>query len=340
VIPHSRPDLGPAEQAAAHEVIRSGLIFGGGGREAFTRAVADMCGCGAVGLFSSGRSAITAGLAAFDLPRGSEVIVQTYVCGAVAEAVVTAGHVPVFCDIDESWFAGPTQIRSVLSSRSAAIILAPPFGLISSAKPFRDFGLPILHDLCQASPEALFRIERADLGNLIALSFHPTKYLCAAGGGALLDLHGVYLQAIKRLEDETSERSPFSDIQAAIGIVQTRRIRDFANSRSAIAERYLTAAPEASSERLRKSCDAPWRSMFRMPFETAQPFEQVQRRFAESGIALRRGVDQLAHRAAGLSDEGFPNAVQAFNRTVSPPFYPALSEGEIEQIAAALRSLR
>jgi UDP-4-amino-4-deoxy-L-arabinose-oxoglutarate aminotransferase len=155
----------------------------------------------------------------------------------------------------------------------------------------------------------------------------------------LLDPHGGRERAIERLEHGLFDRAPFSDIQATIGLAQMQRIDDFSRRRSIIAERFLAAAPDAASERLRRTRDAPWGSMLRMPFESTKSFSELQTHFAGCGIALRQGVDQLAHRACGLSDAAFPNSIRAFTQTVSVPFYPALSDAEGEQVAAALRSL-
>jgi perosamine synthetase len=292
-----------------------------------------------VGLFSSGRAAIVAGLTALDLTAGGEVIVQTYVCDAVVEAIEAAGLKAAFCDIGNGWVASAAEVEAAVTSRSVAILLAPPFGFLSSAKAFRDVGLPILHDLCQASPQILARAEKADLGDLVTLSFHPTKYLCAGGGGALIDPHGGRSRRIESLDDKQANRAPFSDMQAAIGLAQIARIEGLAHRRSMLAERFLAAAPNASWERLRRNCDSPWDAMFRLPFESVTPFQELRTHFADRGVAVRQGVDHLAHRAVGLSDTAFPNSVRAFVHTLSAPFYPALSDREADQIAALLRSL-
>jgi perosamine synthetase len=337
MISHSRPDISFAESAAVEATLRSGLLFGGGRREAFAMALSEVAKASGVALFSSGRAAIAAGLTALDLAAEGEVIVQTYVCDAVVEAIEAAGLKAVFCDIGNGWVAGTDEVRAVVTSKSVAILLAPPFGLLSSAKAFRGIGLPILHDLCQASPQTLAYAERADLGDLVTLSFHPTKYLCAGGGGALIDPHGGRARRIEGIDGEQANCAPFSDLQAAIGLAQLARLDQFAHRRSSLADRFFAAGPDASWERLRQNCDSPWGTMFRLPFESAMPFDELQARFASRGVALRHGVDHLAHRAAGLPDDAFPNSVRAFLNTVSAPFYPALSEAEVDQIVTLLR---
>ena len=65
----------------------------------------------------------------------------------------------------------------------------------------------------------------------------------------------------------------------------------------------------------------------------------MKSRFAAYGVSIRKGVDQLAHRAKGLHDAPFPNALRAYNHTVSVPFYPALTDDEVEAVGAALSEL-
>src|SRR5262249_35213628 len=136
-------------------------------------------------LFSSGRSALRAGLEALQLPPSSGIIVQTYVCDAVLWAIGASGHRPVLSDIGQGWTCGVEQMMTVMDGSCKALVLAPPFGFFQSAQPFRRLGLPIVHDLCQASPRLLRAQRPHDIGDLAVLSFHPTKYMCAAGGGAI-----------------------------------------------------------------------------------------------------------------------------------------------------------
>ena len=178
---HSSPSIGAAEIEAVRAVLQSGQLAGGTALPEFRREISRIAGAGRTFIFPSGRVAVLAALAALNVERGRSVVVQTYVCDAVVWAIKQAGLVPTFCDIGAGWVATPETVAQAISDRAGAIVLAPPFGLFQSAQPFREFGLPIIHDLCQASPATLAdRWEEA--GDLIALSFHATKYLLRRNG--------------------------------------------------------------------------------------------------------------------------------------------------------------
>ncbi len=336
MIPHSKPMLGKEETEALSGVIASGMLVGGPETTRFRTGIEAVAGLKPAALFSSGRAAISAALSALGLERGSGVIVQTYVCDAVVWAILQNGLQPVFCDVGDGWTATAETVAAARTSNCRAVILAPPFGFQQSAQDFRGFGLPIIHDLCQADPGGIAEARPGRLGDLVTLSFHPTKYMCAGGGGALLSTdRNADLAA---LEQAVAEASPFNDLQAAVGNVQLGRLEGFAARRSELATSYVAAAGRMA-ERLAGVRDVAWGSMFRLPFESDAGFDTLAESFRVAGVIARRGVDHLAHRSAGLTDDEFPNALARFAKTISLPFYPALSDAEAEMVINALRRL-
>jgi len=338
MIPHSRPWIGLAEHDAVDEVLRSNMFVGGNLSGRFRAALAEVRG--ASFLFPSGRLALRAALSALDLPSGAGVIVQTYVCNAVVWAIRAAGLTPILCDTGPNWIATPNTISAAMTPSCAAILLAPPFGLLQSAEPFRVLGLPIIHDLCQASPAIVSKAPGDALGDLVTLSFHPTKYLCAAGGGAVVDPRVTYGARLRLEESTIAEMGPFNNIQVAMGLAQLARLPEFAARRDAILNLFLKSLPKTVTKRLSAALDVNTGDLFRFVVDIgSRDFDQISLLFAEAGITARRGVDQLAHRIAGLPDAHFPNAIHCFYTTLSLPFYPALDEGDAQKIAMTARQL-
>ena len=79
--------------------------------------------------------------------------------------------------------------------------------------------------------------------------------------------------------------------------------------------------------------------LYRFVMKNNSDFDFISKQFGDSSICVRRGVDILFHREMSLPDEQFPNAVLLYNRTVSVPFYPALTESEIGRVCDALSSV-
>ncbi len=332
MIPHSRPWLDHREDAAVAAILHSAMLAGGAEATSFAATLGGETGQAT--LFSSGRQALLAALRALGLPSKTGVAVQTYVCDAVIWAIENADLTPILCDVGPHWTCTPDTIEDSVKGACGAILLAPPFGFLQSAAPFRRFGLPIVHDLCQASPAIVRTAAREDLGDLIALSFHPTKYICAAGGGAIISLTRSCDSRLRSLQDLFAQPSPFSDIQAAIGRVQYAKLPEIRTRRQALFDMYAEALPTGSLQPFREVLDISPGDLFRIPLNVA-PREAASlfAQFAAAGIAARHGVDQLAHRLAALPDARFPNAVQRLHSTISLPFYPALELDEARMIA-------
>jgi dTDP-4-amino-4,6-dideoxygalactose transaminase len=331
---------------AVLEAMRSRILVGGGRVDGYRDALAEVTGADELILCPTGRFALFAALKAIPVEGRVEVIVQTYVCDAVTWAIEQANLDPVFCDIGPDWLPTPETVAARVTDRTAAIILAPPFGLFQPATPFRRFGLPIIHDLCQSNPLTVAgRWDEA--GDICTFSFHPTKYLCAAGGGAAAvknrcTSHPDLAKALVDFEARWREATPMNELQAAMGITQLERIDALRRRRGELAARYLAAISSRFSEALTRAADVTTADLFRFVVRSSDlDFPTLHDAFATAGIAVRRGVDQLAHRVAGQRDDDYPNATRAFAETMSLPFYPELTDVEhglvLRKVAELLR---
>jgi dTDP-4-amino-4,6-dideoxygalactose transaminase len=327
MISHSRPWVTDADATQVAAWAQSGQLLGGFDDAALAGLLAPSdTRCF---FFPSGREALRAALSSLALPEGGEVIVQTYVCDAVLWAIEACGLVPALCDLDDGWTCSPATVASVLSPRSVAIVLAPPFGFAQPARAFRQFGLPVVSDRCQSAPNP--DAYDAD-GHATVLSFHPTKYVTGAGGGAVLTQRMDCLDALRRGEAAQRQCAPWSNLQKALLASQLARLHEFEARRDVIFRTLRDCLPAALSTRMENNRSVAPGRMFRFVVDAEEPFEVLKERFANSGIAVRRGVDTLAHASRGFLDAGFPSAMARFESTLSLPFYPALSDSELARV--------
>ncbi|MCJ2054923.1 DegT/DnrJ/EryC1/StrS family aminotransferase [Methylobacterium sp. J-070] len=336
MIPHSKPDIGEAEVAALTRVALTGMLVDGPNSVSFVENLSKLAQGRHVSLCSSGRHALATALSSLKLRRGSGIILQTYVCDAVVWAICKNDLTPQFADIGDHWCMTPDTAKRAKTRQTGAIILSPPFGIFQSAKQFRDLNLPIIHDLCQASLATIADAQPEHSGDVTVTSFHPTKYICAAGGGAIIKAYPESDSASKINSEHCGTPALFSELQAALGEVQLSRLPEFARKRSALYESYLAAAPEATTADIRAAIDVDPGRLFRFPIRTRNKLRETMASFHSSGVAARSGVDSLAHRAFGLHDDLFPNAVCALKTTMSVPFYPALLPEQASRVAETL----
>src|SRR5581483_4626199 len=98
----------------------------------------------------SGAAALHLALTALDLREGDEVIIPTYVCRSVLDAVRAVGARPVIADVGPSWVMTPGNVVERMTSRTAAIVVAHMYGIFADIDAFRQFNVPIIEDCAQA----------------------------------------------------------------------------------------------------------------------------------------------------------------------------------------------
>lgn len=174
-------------QARVASVIERGRYVLGPEVAAFEHELADYLGVRHVVGVGNGTDAITIAVRALGVEPGREVVVPSFTFYATAEAVVSAGAVPVFCDVDpDTRNVTVETVRPVLSSRTAAIIAVDLFGCPAPVPALRELGLPVLEDAAQALGGTLDNRRAGALGDAATISFYPSKNLgCFGDGGAI-----------------------------------------------------------------------------------------------------------------------------------------------------------
>jgi UDP-4-amino-4-deoxy-L-arabinose-oxoglutarate aminotransferase len=331
MIVHSKPMITTKDREAVTKVLVSGMLANGALVNRFEESCARyLCTTDAVAV-SSGTAALTLALLALNLKPLSEIILPTYVCKNVAEAVLFAGYKPVFCDIGDYWNMTPDAVENMISKHTGAIILVHIFGIPLHVQDFLKFGIPIIEDACQAfgvKDETRFV---GNIGTIGCFSFHATKCLTTAEGGLLVCEDNTLLHRIRELRDGQSSLGPrfaaqLNDMQAALGLSQLESYAEFVDRRKAIADRYfeeLGVLPIQLPHAIRSKS-----LFFRFPVRFDGVFISIQQAFAAKGIHIRRGVDSLLHRLLNLPDDTFPKATSTFEETISLPIYPALTDDE------------
>lgn len=337
-IPHSRPTLGPEDQAAVAACLAEGTIAQGRRVAAFEAAIAARLGRAHAVACASGTGALVLALRGVGVGAGAEVVLPSYVCYAVRDAIVAAGATPVYCDIGAGWSMTPEAVAKVVTARTAAIVVVHNFGIAVPSAPFRRFGVPIVDDICQSFGAALDRS-----ADVTCASFHATKLLTTGEGGMVLVDDAALFERIALLRDGAHGRhgervpGPMTDLSAALGLSQLTRFDSFLARREAIADRYfadLAGLTCRLPEEVRESS-----IFFRFPLRAARPFEELRLAFYAHGIHVRRGVDALLHHAAGLANDAFPVTERAFAETVCLPILPSMSDDDVTRVVLAAREI-
>jgi perosamine synthetase len=340
---HSRPCITRQDTEAVARVLESGMIAEGGTAALFEEAASAYLGMRGGVATSSGTSALFLALKACEVGPGDEVVVPTYLCRSVRDAVLGAGATPVLCDVGDDWCMSAATVKPALSRASKAVVLVHPFGIASDARPICALGVPVIEDCCQAFGARNEHGMVGKAGVMCVLSFHATKLLTTGEGGMLLSNDASLLAKVRELKTGTRNsrdvrwRQPMTDLQAALGLSQLSQYELFLERRRQIAAAYFAGLTDLPVQLPTSVRD---RSVFfRFPIRCGLEFAMLRAGFEAEGVQIRQGVDTLLHGSDPVRPRMFPGANACYRETLSLPIYPALSDAECERVVQACRKI-
>jgi dTDP-4-amino-4,6-dideoxygalactose transaminase len=341
MITHSRVVLDKDDLSSVLQVLETGQLVQGDTVLSLERAMASFIGVKHAVAVSSGTAALHLALLALEIGEGSEVILPSFVCPALLNAIHYVRATPVLVDIDsKSYNISVGHIEKALSRRTGAIIVPHMFGLSADTDAVLAFGVPVIEDCAQSVGARLNGRYAGSLGTISIFSFYATKMLCGGEGGAILsnDENLIHLARDLREYDEKETYTlrynyKLTDIQAALAKSQLKKLPSFIEKRRHIAKVY-TAALEGIVSRLPVAPAGKDHVYYRYVIPVDNPVRFMEE-MNEKGVQCRRPVFRPLHRFLSLS--GYKVTEEAWSKAVSIPIYPSLTESEAKGIVDAIK---
>ena len=372
LIPIAKPWTGEAEVEAASRVILSGWLTQGPEVAAFEQEFATYVGAKHACAVSNCTTALHLALLAVGVQPGDEVITVSHSYIATANSIRYCGATPVFVDIEpQTYNINPILIEDVISNRTRAILVVHQIGMPCDLKAIlaiaRQHSLPVIEDAaCAIGSEILWDGEWEKIGkphgDIACFSFHPRKVITTGDGGMITTnnpdwdkqfrlwrQHGMSVPDTVRhgAKQVIFESYPMlgynyrmTDVQAAIGREQLKRLPEIVAQRRYLAERYhqaLADIPELKLPTEPTWARSNWQSYWvRLPARCDQ--RQVMQTMLDAGISTRRGI-MCIHREPAYQQEGWSCGITEKPCQCEPGRCDRLRESELAQERAILLPL-
>jgi perosamine synthetase len=396
-IPIAKPWMDEPEAEAAKRAIMSGWVTQGPEVAAFEQEFAAYVGANHACAVSNCTTALHLALLAVGVQPGDEVITVSHSYIATANSIRYCGAIPVFVDIEpQTYNINPILIEDVISdslrdssaSRTRAILVVHQMGMPCNLQVILDiahrYKLPVIEDAaCAIGSQVLWDGKWEKIGkphgDIACFSFHPRKVISTGDGGMLTTnnpewdkqfrlwrQHGMSVpdtvrHGAKQVIFETypvlGYNYRMTDIQAAVGREQIKRLPEIIKGRRYLAQRYQELLADIPGLKLPTEpqwAKSNWQSFcVRLPEKCDQ--RQVMQSMLDAGIATRRGI-MCAHREPAYKKEAWSCGInrdicnceqykcdrlveseQAQDRAIVLPLFHHMTQHEQEYIAKALQ---
>lgn len=359
MIPIAKPQMGKEEKDAALEVLESGMLAQGPKVLEFEERFAKYVGARCAVAVSSGTAALYLSLMAHGIGPGDEVITSPFSFIASANAVLFVGAIPVFVDIEPSYFClDPVLIEKKVSKKTKAIIPVDLYGHPCQIKEIlkiaRQYNLVVVEDACQAHG-AEVGDKRVGSFTTTCFSFYPTKNMTTGEGGMVTTNNRQIAERIKLLREHGSRTRYYHDIlgcnfrmtdlAAAIGVEQLKKLEKFNRRRIKNAE-YLTKKLDGVSgiitPKVRKGCRHVFHQYtIRLTPDFGRSRDEVVEILKNNGIGY--GIyyplpihKQKLYLRLGYRDH-LPVAEKMAREVLSLPIHPGVTQKDLDRIAAVFK---
>lgn len=371
----SPPALSDLERDEVMDTLRSEWITTGPKTKRFEQELAAFAGAPGVVALNSCTAGLHVGLVALGVGPGDEVLVPSMTFCATANVVEHVGAKPILVDVSQDTLCmDPEAAARAITPRTKAIMpvhyAGHPVDLDAFFALADRHGLQILEDAAHAIPTKYKGVLVGSRKNLAAYSFYATKNLTTIEGGALtgdpeliekariIGHHGMNRDAWKRFDKSGSWyyevvlpgfKYNMTDVQAAIGLHQLKRLPGFQKRRREVVARYkagLGHRPELQLPVEREHCESSWHlyvirlNLERLRIDRNEVIEQLKALNVGTSVHyVPVHMHPYYRDKYGLAPEACPVSADSFQRMLSLPLHPGLTDTDVDYVVDALCSI-
>ncbi|MEO8395532.1 MAG: DegT/DnrJ/EryC1/StrS family aminotransferase [Chloroflexota bacterium] len=374
-LPFSPPNITEEEIDAVVDTLRSGWITTGGKTNQFEKTFAEYIGAPAALALSSCTAGLHLAVRILDLKPSDEVITTTLTFCSSVHVIEHVGAKPILVDVEaDTLTIDPARIAAAITPNTKAILpvhyAGHPAEMDAIMQLAREHDLRVIEDAAHSLPATYHGQKVGTIGDMTAFSFYATKNLTTGEGGMLtgspeyidrarlFSLHGMNRDAWKRYTAagswyyevvEAGFKYNMTDMQAALGLVQLRRLEAMQARRREVVQTYNAAfadLPQLQTPIAREGIGHAWHlyvlrlNLDTLTIDRGQFIDELKRRNIGTSVHfIPVHLHPYYRDKYGYQPEDFPVAYGEYQRMLSLPLHSSLSEADLESVTEAVRDV-
>ncbi|MDP3026583.1 MAG: aminotransferase class I/II-fold pyridoxal phosphate-dependent enzyme [Nanoarchaeota archaeon] len=351
-IKHSKPSINEKDVSRAVQILSSGKLADYSQVKRFEGEMANYIGQKEGIAVNSGTNALHLALLALDGKNSKdEVIIPSYVCIALLNAITAANLKPRIVDINKNDYnIYLDEIKKKINTKTKAVIVPHMFGdpiknIEEIVEQMVNLNVPIIEDCALSVGAGIKGKKIGNFSDLSVFSFYATKVLTTGHGGMILSKSEKLLDKLKdfmQYDNREFYKESFNfrmtDFQAAVGRNQLLRLPDFIKRRREIAKIYNESFKNQSNIKIPSR---PEESIFFRYILEVEDVNKFIDEMSKENISCAKPIFKPLHQYFNLDKNNFPNTEKAHKHSVSIPLYPALKDNEVKYVVEnVLKSMK
>lgn len=374
-LPYGRQWLDEEDRQAVLDALHSDFITQGPKIGEFEQAVAAYVGARHAVAFSNGTAALHGACFAANIGEGDEVITTPITFAASSNCVLYAGATPVFADIDpKTYNLDPSAVRDKITPRTRAVIAVDYTGQPVDVDAFRrlceEHRLVLIQDAAHSLGASWNGAKIGSLADMTMFSFHPVKHITTGEGGLIVTDNDEYANRLRLFRSHGITKNPdeleqqqgpwyhemhelgynyrMTDLQAALGVTQMRKLDAFVARRREIVERYNRAFADLQGVTVPhqlEGAESSWH-LYVLRFDRTR-FQGGRKAIFEALQAENIGVNvhylpvylHPYYRRLGYPQGLCPQAEDLYEEIVTLPLFPKMTDQDADDVIRAVRKV-
>lgn len=362
-IPMASADITEAEVNAAAEVVRSGRLALGKKIEEFEAQFRELTGRKHAIACSSGTAGLHLAMMGFGIGPGDEVLVPSYTFVASVNCILFVGATPVFVDCNtDDYSICIDDAKKKITNKTKAIVTVDVFGHPSKLDKLEELckkhNLKLVDDSCEAIGAELNGKPVGSFGDIASFAFYPNKQITTGEGGMIVTDDDLLATKMRALMNQgrgsmgqwlshiyLGYNFRMSEVQAAIGVEQVKRLDEILKKRENAAKLYLEElkdTPNIKTQFIAPNAKMSW-FVFVVTLDDGIDRDEVIKSLNDESISARAYFTPI-HGQPYLKNyeirghDSLPNTLNIGKRTLALPFYGKILKEEVKYICDHLKA--